>query len=52
MEIDIAARDPVINLGESRFALEKILTGFQRWLGAHNMPEAESEFAMNDPSFF
>jgi len=52
VEVDIAARDPLINLRKTRRALETILARLQGRLGVQQMPEPESNLASDHPSLF
>src|SRR4029077_4023887 len=52
VEIDVAARDPLVNLWQTRGPLKKILARLQGWLGVQQVPKPEDEFAADYPRFF
>ena len=52
VEVDIAARDAIVNLGKSRLALEKILTRLQGWFGMQHVPQTKDQFAADHPGLF
>src|SRR5208282_5663024 len=52
VEVDIAARDPLVNLGKRRLPLETIFARLQRWLGVQRVPEPENTFAADYSRLF
>src|ERR1700674_5274106 len=52
VEIDIAARDPLVNLWKRRLALEAIFARLQGWLGMQQVPKPKKEFAADYSRLF
>src|ERR1700675_4510963 len=52
VEIDIAARDALVNLWKSRLPLETIFARLQGWLGMQQVPKPEDEFAADHSRLF
>src|ERR1700693_1756274 len=52
VEVDIAARDALVNLWKRRRPLETIFARLQGWLGMQEVPKPENEFAADHPRLF